>query len=172
MQDRLPLPAAALQIARLTILPYRGDVARDGPPSPDLPRIVVAAPSHVITAVPLKPPARILRSNPAVPAPGGKRLRRVDAEVIQFRVVPFRTQLCGRKPALGKLAAAVGHVLPAENAKTQHGFWRQLRTETRRERSAYRFGPPIDISPLHFVVDDHFALHGIGGHCRGRSCAL
>ena len=127
MQQRLSLPPAALEVAALAIVPYRRRMASDCPPSPDLPLVVPAPAPHVVAAVPLKPPARILRANPTVPPPYGERLRGVDAEIIQSRVVALRAQLCCAKPAGGKLAAAVGHVLAAEDAKTQHRFRRQLR---------------------------------------------
>ena len=66
VQHRLSLLPPAVEVARFAVLPDRRDVPRDGPPSPDLPRVVGAPAAHVVAAVPLEPAARILRTNPAI----------------------------------------------------------------------------------------------------------
>src|SRR5688572_16889432 len=109
------------------------DVARNRPPSPDLPCIVRGSAAHVKPAVPLKPSAWILGTDPTVSAPHRERLRCVDAETIQTRIAPLRTQLRTGKPARGELAAAVGHVFAAEHTKAQHLLRRQFRREPRGE---------------------------------------
>ena len=87
VQDRLPLLPAALEVARLAMLSNRCDMPGDRPPSPDLTRVVRRAATHVVPAVPLKPPAWILAVDPAVPPPDRQRLRRVDSEAIESWVV-------------------------------------------------------------------------------------
>src|SRR5688572_32603057 len=74
MQDRLPLPAPAVEVACLAVLPDGRDVPRDGTPATNLPRVIARPPAQVVPAVPLKPPARILRVDPPFPAPLGQRL--------------------------------------------------------------------------------------------------
>jgi len=155
MEHRLSLFAAAFEIASLAILFDGRDVARDRTPPPDLPRVVSSAASRVVPAVPLKPATRILRMNPPIPPPNGERLRRIDSEVVQRRIMALRTQLRSREPARGKLAAAVGHVLPAEDAETKHGLRCQLGSEPWRE-ATHGLRPPVDVPVLHRVVNDHF----------------
>src|SRR4029079_1212695 len=93
VQDRLALPAAAIHVAGLAVLPDRSDVPRDGAPAPDLAGVVRAPAPHVVAAVPLEPAAWILAAQPAVAAPHGKRLRGVDAEAVQRRVIFRRAKL-------------------------------------------------------------------------------
>ena len=93
VEHRLPLPPPALEIAWLAVLPNRRDVAGDRPPSPDLTRIVRRPAAHVIAAVPLEPAARVLRTNPALAAPRGERLRGVHAEVVEASVVMLGAEL-------------------------------------------------------------------------------
>src|SRR5262245_49819795 len=111
MQDGLSLPPAAEQVARLAVLPDRRHVAGDGPPPPKLPGVVSTTAAHVVAAVPLKPAARILRSNPSFPAPLGERLGGVHAEVIEPSIPARRRKPCLREPARRELGAAVSHVL-------------------------------------------------------------
>ncbi len=154
VQQGLALPRPAVQIALRTVLAYRGGVPRDRAPTFDLTGVVAAAASHVISTVPLKPPARILRVNPAFAAPETKRLRRVDPEIIQRGIVPLRAEFSPCIPAGRKFAPAVGHVLPPEDAERKHLPRRQLGFEIRREVSAGELGPEVDVSALHPVVDD------------------
>jgi hypothetical protein len=72
VQQCLPLPLAAGEVALFTMpLDLRG-MPFDLLPASDLPRVFLrqAAP-HVVAAVPLKPAARIVRMQPALPAPQG-----------------------------------------------------------------------------------------------------
>ena len=70
-----------------------------------------------------------------------------------------RTQLGMGEPARRELVAAVGHVLAAENAKTQHLLWRELRLEPGSEIAPHRLGPVIDVAMLHPVIDDDLPFH-------------
>src|SRR5689334_16589706 len=102
VQDGLALAWAAGQIALLAIAADGGDVSRDRPPSPDLTRIVGAPAAHVVPTVPLEPASRVLRTNPSVPAPDRERLRRVDAETVEARVMARRREPGVGKPARGE----------------------------------------------------------------------
>src|SRR5262245_33648287 len=87
VENRLPLPPPALEIAGLAVLADLRHVPRDRPPPSDLPRIVRGPPPHVVAAVPLKPAARILSADPALLPPHRERLRRADAEEVEPWVV-------------------------------------------------------------------------------------
>ena len=64
-----------------------------------------------------------------------------------------------RKPALGKLSAAIGHVFAAEDSEPQHFARRELRGETGIEVPADWLGEEIDVAALHLVVDHDAAVH-------------
>ena len=84
MQERLPLPSAAPQIAGLACKPKLTDVTPDCVPTFDLTTVFVGhSSSHIVAAVPLKPAARIIRMYPSLPAPFGERLTGFDAEVVE-----------------------------------------------------------------------------------------
>src|SRR5687768_16408781 len=112
VQRRLPLLRATRQISSFAILLNRRNVPADRPPPSDLPRVVGRPAAHVIPAVPLEPSARILRTDPAVAAPYGQRLRGVHAEAVEACIASLRRQLRVREPARGKLGTAVRHILP------------------------------------------------------------
>ena len=159
VKDGLPLPPPTFEIARFAVLPNRRHVSSDRTPASNLPRVVGGSPAHVVAAIPLKPPARILSADPAAAAPDGERLRRVHAEIVQARVMPLDAQLGASEPAPWKLLLAVRHVLPAEDAEPQHLFRRQIRHEPRREVPADRLGAPVDVAALHPIGDDDFLPH-------------
>ncbi len=70
VQQSLPLPRAAKQITGLAVRFDLIDVAAKCLPALDLPFVFVRhPPTHVIAAVPLKPPARIIVMKPAFEAP-------------------------------------------------------------------------------------------------------
>src|ERR1700691_1506754 len=67
VQQRLALPAAAGHIARFAMALQLPDVAADGLPALDLPRVFFGqAASRVIAAIPLKPAARVIGVNPSL----------------------------------------------------------------------------------------------------------
>ncbi len=82
VQHSLPLFPPTIQIVASTILLQLCDVSANGAPPMDLTRIICTTPSHEITAIPLKPTARILPINPSLLFPYGERLRRVYAKAI------------------------------------------------------------------------------------------
>jgi hypothetical protein len=70
VQQSLPLPRAAKRITGLAVHFDLIDVATKCLPALDLPSVFFRhSPAHVIAAVPLKPPARIIVVKPAFEAP-------------------------------------------------------------------------------------------------------
>ena len=69
VEQCLPLPGAAGQIAGAAVSLELGNVPPDGSPSFDLSFVVGAAPSHEVAAVPLEPAARVLMIDPAFRPP-------------------------------------------------------------------------------------------------------
>src|ERR1700742_5062598 len=102
------------------------DVATERLPASDLSRIVLMTAAHGVAAVPLKPAARIVLVQPALPPPFGERLARIDLEIVEPVIALSRREFRARKPAFGKLLAAVGQVEAAEHAERQHLGRRQL----------------------------------------------
>lgn len=172
VKNRLPLPSAALEVALLAVPADRGDVPLHCAPSPDLPCIIATAAAHVVPAVPLKPPARILRTDPSVPPPLRERQRGPDTEEIEPGIVRARAELRVPEPALRKLGARIGHVLPAEHPERQHLSGGQLRPERRVEIAARRLGEVVHVAPLHLVVDDDPFFHVLMRYqgARGAGC--
>lgn len=163
VQQRLALPAAAVEVAAVAVLANLGDVPFHGFPAFDLPFIVLAAAAHVIAAVPLEPPARILFVDPTFFAPDSKRLRGVYAEVVELGVVPLGAQFGVIEPVGRELLCAIGHVLAAEDAEFEHLFRRELRLELGMKVLAHRLRAVVNVLALHFVADDDAnRLHGNG----------
>ena len=94
--------------------------------------------------------------NPPFRTPDCERLRGVDLEEIQLRIVPFRTEPRVLKPLGGEFRCTIRHVPAAEHSQPQHLFRRQLRLESGVEIPPRRFGQGIDEIMLHPVVDDNF----------------
>src|SRR5580698_7574736 len=110
-----------MHVARLAIAFDLPDVAADHFPASDLAGVLAGdAPAPIVTAVPLKPAARIVAKNPALVAPHRQRLAGIDAEIVERLVAVFPGEPGVRKPALRKFLAAVGHVLAAEHAEAKH----------------------------------------------------
>ena len=87
MQQGLALASAAKQIAALAVLLYLPHMTAYGLPPLDLPRVLIwHAAAHIIATVPLEPATRIIRMDPALPAPHRKRLTGVDTEIVEGAV--------------------------------------------------------------------------------------
>ena len=87
MKKGLTLSRTAIDSAAWAIVTDLRDVPTHRSPAFDLSLVVRTAASHVIAAIPLKPPARILRMDPLLPSPNRKRLRGVHPEEIKLRVL-------------------------------------------------------------------------------------
>src|SRR6476646_5835319 len=121
MQERLPLPRTAGQVARLAVPLELPDMPANGFPSLDLAAVLGRhATAHVVTAIPLEPAARIIGVQPSLSAPDPQRRAGVDAEEIERAVAPKRREPGAREPALGKFIPGIRHVLAAEHAEAQH----------------------------------------------------
>lgn len=106
------------------------NVASHRSPALDLSLIVVAAPTHVVAAVPLEPTSGVFLVDPPFLTTDRERLRRQDPETIQRWIVPFAAKFRTAKPLSGKLSGAVGHVLTTKNAKRKHLLRRELRPKS------------------------------------------
>ncbi len=159
VQQRLALPAAAIEIARFTVLPQLRHVATNGAPTRNLTQIIFAAAPAIITAVPLEPAARIIWVNPTFTSPLRERLRCIHAEEIQKYTWPIWRKLGPREPARRKFLPAIGHIFPAKHAELEHLSRRQVGRESPAESAPHRFRAKINVSLLDFVV--HFHPHGL-----------
>jgi hypothetical protein len=71
MEQRLPLASTAIKRPLRTILLQLCDVTFHGSPSFDLSLVVGTPAAHEVTAIPLKPAARIFVIDPTLPPPHG-----------------------------------------------------------------------------------------------------
>jgi hypothetical protein len=152
MQQCLALTTATSEVAWGAMLLQLSDVTPHCAPPFDLPQIVQTAPAGIVTAVPLKPTARILMTNPTFLSPFGKRLRGVHTEIIQRCATSIRRKLRSFEPAGRKFLPAIGHIFSPEHTQLQHLLRSQLRLEPGTKITTHRFGAQIDIALLHVVV--------------------
>lgn len=125
--------------------------------------IVIGAPStHIVPAVPLEPPSRVIGMNPPLFPPVGQRFRGIDAEEIQFGDMTFMTESRIDKPILRELACAVSHIFPTENTKFKHLLWGQFGPEVWMEVFPHRFRQEVDVIRLHRVIDAYAYLLYLG----------
>src|SRR5262249_23535729 len=90
MQQCLPLAAPAIQIARPTMFFQLRDVTANSAPTRDLPQVILAAASAIISAIPLEPAARVLGMNPTFAPPFRQSLRGVHSKIIERSPSPIR----------------------------------------------------------------------------------
>jgi hypothetical protein len=108
MQERLPLPRPAGQVARLAVPLDLPDMPANGFPSLDLAAVLGRhAAAYVVTAIPLEPAARIIGVQPSLAAPDRQRLAGVDAEEIERAVAPAWREPGAREPTLWKLLPGI-----------------------------------------------------------------
>ena len=98
MQQGLSLDRPAFDVARTAMLSQLRHMPPHRFPACDLAGVIVATPTLIITAIPLKPAARIIRMNPSLGNPVGQRLGRMDTETIQRRIGPLGRQARARIP--------------------------------------------------------------------------
>jgi len=153
MEESLPLLSPAVPVSGFACFFELRNVPHHGAPSFDLAFVVVASPSHEVSAIPLKPTPRVIRVNPALIAPEGEWLGSIHAKKIQTWVVPFVTKSCVFEPVSGKLGRAISHVLAAENSEFQHFLRRKFGLEVRMEISTLGRFQRIHVTVLHAVVD-------------------
>ena len=106
VQQRLPLAAAAEQVAGLAMFLHLAHVPADRLPAFDLPPVFVRhTAAHVVAAVPLKPAARIVGMDPAFALPFRQGLAGIYAEEIAVDIVATRRQLCVCEPGFSEIRA-------------------------------------------------------------------
>lgn len=103
---------------------------------------------------------------PALCAPDRQRLAGIHAKEIQRTVSPAVCEPGPAEPTRRKLAAAIPHVLAAENAEPKHFGGCQLWLEFTIEFAAYRHDAFIPIALLHKVVYDHLPRKVVPRRCR------
>jgi len=153
VQERLPLPRTAQQIATHTVSLELTNVATHVQPAANLPVIIRMTTPHVVAAIPLKPTARIVAMDPTLVTPIGQRLGGRYPEEVEAGIARFRTKLGSLEPVGRKLIATVSHVLSAEDTHCQHLAGRQLWNKSSIETRAHPFSQLIDIVPLHAIMD-------------------
>src|SRR5262249_54343815 len=149
----------AERVARFAMFLDLRDVPPDRLPALDLARVLLRQPAaHVVAAVPLEPPARVVAKNPALASPFRQRLACIHAEMIERAVASAFCQFRALEPAYGKFLAAVGHVFAAEDTERKHLRRRQFRFELRMKIPPGRRDERVAVTALHAVVDDHESM--------------
>jgi hypothetical protein len=155
VQQSLTLFFTAVQIAWRAILFYLGDVSGHSTPAFDLPFIVRASSSHVITAVPLKPAAWIFGIDPSFFSPIPKRFGGVHSKKIQLGIVFLRVKPGVLKPIRGEFRNAISEILSPEHAHFEHFFRSKVRLEIWMKILPDRFRQPVFVPLLHQIVHDN-----------------
>src|SRR6476659_2799756 len=125
----------------------------NGAPTLDLALVVGTTPPEIVTAIPLKPAAWVLRVNPPFPAPDRERLGGIDAEEIELWSVTLGTEPGVGKPVAREFRLTVFHVCAAKNSEPEHLFRGHLRIEARGKILSDGFRQEILVTALHSVVD-------------------
>ena len=159
MQQGLALARPTKQIALHAVFPNLGNVASHCLPPLDLPWIILATATHIVTAVPLEPAAGVVRPDPAFFLPVRQGLRRIDAKEIELVVGFFRAQLRVFEPLGRKLVPAIVHVLAAEDPHAEHLGRGQVWLELRMKIFTLGLGQRVTVAGLHSVIDtDRFQI--------------
>ena len=130
MQERLALARTTRSVAWTAMRGNLPEVPTNSVPAFDLSRIFLRNPAtHVVSAIPLEPAARVFLVNPAFAPPLCERLARIHCEEIYVCVaLPLAGQTFGklrlRKPRLWKFFRTVAHIHAAEDADGEHFGWR------------------------------------------------
>lgn len=164
MQKCLPLFGSTLEVAFSAVFTKLCNVSLHCLPSFDLAPVIRTASSHIVSAVPLEPSSRVVRVEPALLEPVRQRLRSVQAEAVQLRVVELVAELRFFEPFFRKLFSAVCHIFAAENAELQHLLGGQVGLEVGVEVFPHGFGEVVSVTRLHEVIYNCSFL----SHCRFR----
>ncbi len=161
MQYSLALFSMTIRIPHPAILFNLHDVTPHRLPSFDLTRIIWRTSAHIIPAIPLKPPARIILPNPTFLSPNRKRLTGIETKIIKLRIMYkdiLLLKLRVDKPSFRKLLCAITHIDAAKNSKCQHLLWGKLGTKVWMKASPRLRNAHISIPLLHCIVDHHNPL--------------
>src|SRR5579864_6628352 len=153
MEQRLALPGPALEVATPAVAAHLRYMPANGPPALDLPFIIGTAAAQEIAAIPLKPAARVFLEYPTLLAPDGERLRCVDAEEIQFRIMPIMAKFGLGEPIGRKFRAAIGHVLASKYAEREYLLWRKFGVKVRMKMLADGLHREIGVALLHQIMN-------------------
>ena len=148
----MPLPRPTLDVSYFAVQLHLRNVASHRSPALSLSLIIVAAPTHVVAAIPLKPTSRIFLVDPPFLTPNRERLRRQDPKTIQRGIMPLAAEFRIAQPLGGKLSSAVGRVLTTEDTKRKHLLGRELRPKFATSASPRR--QRVFVARLHEIGDD------------------
>ena len=165
MEQGLALSGPAGEITWLAVPLDLDHVSAHRLPPTDLsPVFVEHSATHVITAIPLEPPARIIWMDPSLLAPDQQGLACLNAEKIELAVASARRELGTDEPAFWKLAAGIGHIPAAEHAEPKHLLRRQIGAKVRIEVPSGRLTQNIGVTALHLVIHCDYGV----AHCVDR----
>jgi len=167
MKQGLPLFPPTVEVPLKAGFLKLGDVPAHGPPPFYLTFVVRTPPPQEIPDVPLEPSPGVFVINPSLPPPDRQRLRGVDPEKIQGRIMALAAELGLVEPIGRELGGAVRHVLAAENPEFEHFLRGEFRAKIGVEVPARRLSQKIDVPRLHEVVDRNPPRFEIG-HCSFR----
>ena len=148
------LPRPTLDVSYFAVQPHLRNMASHRSPALGLSLIIVAAPTHVVAAIPLKPTSRIFLVDPPFLTPNRERLRRQDPKTIQRGIMPLAAEFRTTKPLSGKLSSAIGHVLPTKDAKRKHLLGRELRPKSVPLALPDWHRQHVFVARLHEIGDD------------------
>lgn len=127
-------------------------VARERFPAPDLPLINFRdASAQAVSAIPLKPAARVRPDYPAFALPFAEREAAFHFEEIQAGVWRWAC-FCLAKPVVGEFILAVIAVFAFKNPQRQHFLRRKEGFEVIRKVFAQWFDKFVNVMALHFVA--------------------
>ena len=159
LKERLPLTRATREIARSTMPHHLRNVPPHRSPPSNLSRIIPVPATTIVSAIPLKPPARIIRVNPSFLSPHRERLTRINPKVIQLWIAFAGCEFRMRKPMLRKFLRTVSHVHPAKHTERKHIFRRKIGCKRRIKMLPLRFGEFVLIVALHSIVNRNARSH-------------
>lgn len=147
----MSLFAAAILLARFTVLLNLCDVPFHGLPTLDLPLVFLgSSTAEIIATIPLEPASWILRVYPAFLLPVFEWHGGFDAKAVRF----FHM----KKPRFGEFVGFIGDVSSIEDAELEHFFGGELRFEFRIEIFT-RWTSQQVVAVLEGIVDEDFLGH-------------
>ncbi len=127
MQECLPLSGSAENISSSTIILDLSDMPFHREPPLYLPFIIFCSSAKIISAIPLKPPPRVLWIYPTLGSPNCKRLTGIYFKEVELLVPLF---VCGQlsfsEPTPWKLSGFIRHIQTTKNPKLEHLFRSQI----------------------------------------------
>ena len=159
LKECLSLTRATCEIARSAMPHHLCNMSPHRSPPSNLSRIILVPTTTIVSAIPLKPPARIIRVNPSFLSPHRERLTRINPKVIQLWIAFAGCEFRMRKPTLRKFLRTVSHIHPAKHTERKHIFRRKIGCKRRIKMLPLRFGEFVSIVALHSIVNRNTRSH-------------